>query len=149
MWRKTVSVDKIRRNSNRREKQEKYATKLFSKRLQRFFNRVWKSRVFRFFWFFSDGFWIFPEPPYPVNFVTVLNYCFYTSSAQAAKLLCEEQQGVSANTVKYVGYCSYHWNKKVSSWHNVLDLYRRLSLLHKVREEVALEAKMFCCWRFS
>ncbi len=35
-------------------------------------------------------------------------------SAQAAKLLCEEQQGVSANTVKYVGYCSYHWNKKVT-----------------------------------
>ncbi|XP_046839513.1 uncharacterized protein LOC124433767 isoform X2 [Xenia sp. Carnegie-2017] len=37
---------------------------------------------------------------------------FHVTCAQAAKLLCEEQQGVSANTVKYVGYCSYHWNKK-------------------------------------
>ncbi|CAB4004138.1 AF-10 isoform X4 [Paramuricea clavata] len=37
---------------------------------------------------------------------------FHVTCAQNAKLLCEEQQGVSANTVKYVGYCSYHWNKK-------------------------------------
>ena len=46
--------------------------------------------------------------------IFLFNFIVYgLFSAQAAKLLCEEQQGVSANTVKYVGYCSYHWNKKV------------------------------------
>ena len=35
-------------------------------------------------------------------------------SAQSSGLLCEENDGQSGPTVKYVGYCQFHWNKKVS-----------------------------------
>ena len=41
--------------------------------------------------------------------ITVL--CF---SAQSSGLLCEENDGQSGPTVKYVGYCQFHWNKKVT-----------------------------------
>ena len=34
-------------------------------------------------------------------------------SAQSSGLLCEENDGQSGPTVKYVGYCQFHWNKKV------------------------------------
>ena len=39
---------------------------------------------------------------------TVLDF-----SAQSSGLLCEENDGQSGPTVKYVGYCQFHWNKKV------------------------------------
>ena len=28
-------------------------------------------------------------------------------------MLCEENDGQSGPTVKYVGYCQFHWNKRV------------------------------------
>ncbi|EDO43778.1 predicted protein [Nematostella vectensis] len=38
---------------------------------------------------------------------------FHVTCAQSCGLLCEENDGQSGPTVKYVGYCQFHWNKKV------------------------------------
>ena len=50
-------------------------------------------------------------------------------SAQSSGLLCEENDGQSGPTVKYVGYCQFHWNKKVLvlSFDVLLITYRLLT----------------------
>ena len=42
-------------------------------------------------------------------------------SAQSSGLLCEENDGQSGPTVKYVGYCQFHWNKKVLVLSSLID----------------------------
>nr|UST29501.1 trithorax-homolg [Haliclona caerulea] len=37
---------------------------------------------------------------------------FHVTCAQSCGFLCEENDGQSGNTVKYVGYCQFHWNKR-------------------------------------
>ncbi|PFX24569.1 protein AF-10-like [Stylophora pistillata] len=39
-------------------------------------------------------------------------YAFHVTCAQSSGLLCEENDGQSGPTVKYVGYCQFHWNKR-------------------------------------
>ncbi|XP_031560664.1 zinc finger protein zfp-1-like [Actinia tenebrosa] len=37
---------------------------------------------------------------------------FHVTCAQSRGFLCEENDGQSGHTVKYVGYCQFHWNKR-------------------------------------
>lgn len=43
---------------------------------------------------------------------TGCRHAFHVTCAQSSGLLCEENDGQSGPTVKYVGYCQFHWNRK-------------------------------------
>ena len=66
-WRKTVGnltvlVSRTKTLNFSFEDGRKNATKLFSKRIQRFFIAFQKGSVFSIFWFFSEGCGSYPEP---------------------------------------------------------------------------------------
>lgn len=51
-----------------------------------------------------------------------IHFCLI-DSAQSCGFLCEENDGQSGPTVKYVGYCQYHWNRRVGLYIQLLVIF--------------------------
>ena len=64
-------------------------------------------------------------------------------SAQSSGLLCEENDGQSGPTVKYVGYCQFHWNKKVCLGLSRLIFFTKSLIVTMIKKELSLYKRMF------
>lgn len=61
--------------------------------------------------------------PLVVKFNIGEKFTLLIDSAQSCGFLCEENDGQSGPTVKYVGYCQYHWNRRVGLYIQLLVIF--------------------------